>query len=121
MSLFNTEKYLEAIRSSQPIQMNGRITQIIGLLLESQGPLVELGELCTIHPRSVAAPVPAEVVGFRHDRVLLMPLGEMQGIGPGCEVRATHKMCCTKVGDQLLGRIIDGLGNPLRWERSYCW
>lgn len=113
MSLFNSAKYLEAIQATQPIQMNGRITQIIGLLLESQGPLVQLGELCTIHPRSVAEPVPAEVVGFRQDRVLLMPLGEMQGIGPGCEVRAAHKMCSLTVGDQLLGRIIDGLGNPL--------
>jgi flagellum-specific ATP synthase len=113
MIAFDFTKYLESIRTVETIQMNGKITQIIGLLIESQGPLVQLGELCTIHPRSVAEPVPAEVVGFRHDRVLLMPLGEMQGIGPGCEVRAAHKICSIKVGTQLLGRIIDGLGNPL--------
>ncbi|MDF2500579.1 MAG: yscN [Anaerosporomusa subterranea] len=113
MIAFDFTKYLESIRTAETIQMNGKITQIIGLLIESQGPLVQLGELCTIHPRSVTEPVPAEVVGFRHDRVLLMPLGEMQGIGPGCEVRAAHKICSIKVGTQLLGRIIDGLGNPL--------
>ncbi len=113
MITIDLTKYLESIRTTETIQMNGKVTQIIGLLIESQGPLVQLGELCTIHPRSLTEPVPAEVVGFRHDRVLLMPLGEMQGIGPGCEVRAAHKMCSIKVGTQLLGRIIDGLGNPL--------
>lgn len=113
MTAFDCKKYIDTIRITESIQMNGRITQIIGLLIESQGPLVQLGELCTIHPRSTIEPIPAEVVGFRHDRVLLMPLGEMQGIGPGCEVRATHRICTVKVGSQLLGRIIDGLGNPL--------
>ncbi|MDU4959909.1 MAG: flagellar protein export ATPase FliI [Sporomusaceae bacterium] len=113
MSGFNPAPYLELIRNAQPIQMNGKVTQIIGLLIESQGPLAQLGEFCTIHPRAAAEPVPAEVVGFRRDRVLLMPLGEMQGIGPGCEVRAGRKFCGVKAGPQLLGRIIDGLGNPL--------
>lgn len=113
MISFDGAKYIESIRAAESIQMNGRITQIIGLLIESQGPLAQLGELCTIHPRASGVVVPAEVVGFRQGRVLLMPLGDMQGIGPGCEVRATHKVCSIKVGTQLLGRIIDGLGNPL--------
>ena len=68
------------------MKIAGKITQIVGLVIESQGPSVNLGDLCYICSRNEGGAIPAEVVGFRQNRVLLMPIGEMQGIGPGCEV-----------------------------------
>jgi flagellum-specific ATP synthase len=72
-----------------------------------------LGEICYIYPRVGEQKVVAEVVGFKEKRVLLMPLGGMEGIGPGCEVISTGKTLKVGVGPELLGRVIDGLGNPL--------
>lgn len=105
--------YISAITNTETMKLNGKITQIIGLVIESQGPNVNLGELCYIYPRTPGEPIPAEVVGFRENRVLLMPVGEIQGIGPGCEVVSAHRMLKINVGRQLLGRILDGLGNPI--------
>ncbi|SEJ62546.1 flagellum-specific ATP synthase [Propionispira arboris] len=110
----NTKKFMDAIQSCESIKMNGKITQVIGLVIESQGPNVSLGELCYVCSRlDNVEPIPAEVVGFRGGFVLLMPIGEMQGIGPGCEVISAQKVLKVKVGKQLLGRIVDGLGNPM--------
>ncbi|WP_110953272.1 flagellar protein export ATPase FliI [Anaerosinus massiliensis] len=107
-------KYMNAINSCEPIKMNGKITQVIGLVIESQGPNVSLGELCYVCSRlKQVEQIPAEVVGFRQGRVLLMPIGEMQGIGPGCEVISAQKTLKVGVGRNLLGRVLDGLGNPM--------
>jgi flagellum-specific ATP synthase len=113
MSTIDFNKYLSVINSTASMKFNGKITQIIGLVIESQGPNVNLGELCYIYPRSGQQPIPAEVVGFRQERVLLMPIGEMQGIGPGCDVVAAQQTLKVPVGMHLLGRILDGLGNPI--------
>lgn len=113
MKDFCANNYLNAVQSIDTIQMKGKITKIIGLVMESNGPSINLGELCYVYPRTQAPPLPAEVVGFREDRVLLMPLGEMQGIGPGSEVVSSQNLLRVKVGPQLLGRILDGLGNPI--------
>ncbi len=90
----------------------GRITQIIGLTLESNGPTANIGDLCWVTPREGEA-IPCEVVGFREDRVLLMPLGELSGIGPGSLVTGTGRPLMVGVGPGLLGRILDGLGQPM--------
>jgi len=110
----NTKKFINAINSCESIKLNGKVTQVIGLVIESRGPNVSLGELCYIcsHFPGIE-PIPAEVVGFREGFVLLMPIGELQGIGPGCEVISAQKTLKVKVGPQLLGRILDGLGNPI--------
>lgn len=113
MRAFDAEKYLNAINSVETLKISGKITQIVGLVIESQGPSVNLGDLCYISPRNDGAKIPAEVVGFRQNRVLLMPIGEMQGIGPGCEVFSAHQALKVNVGHHLLGRILDGLGNPM--------
>lgn len=113
MSIFNANKYLSVISSIESMKISGKITQIVGLVIESQGPSVNLGDLCFICPRNEGSVIPAEVVGFRQNRVLLMPIGEMQGIGPGCEVISAHQTLKVNVGNQLLGRILDGLGNPI--------
>jgi len=110
----DVNKYINAINLAEPIKMNGRITQVIGLVIESQGPNVSLGELCYVSSKNNdSPPIPAEVVGFRQGRVLLMPIGEMQGVGPGCEVISAQRMLKVNVGRHLLGRILDGLGNPI--------
>ncbi len=110
----NLKKISRAIEDSEPMKMSGKVTQVIGLVIESKGPNVSLGELCYIKSRfRDVAPIPAEVVGFRQGLVLLMPIGEMQGIGPGCEVVAAQKTLQVKVGMELLGRVLDGLGNPM--------
>ena len=113
MKEFCSDNYLSAVQSMETVQMKGKITKVIGLVIESDGPSINMGELCYIYPRTNAPPLPAEVVGFRENRVLLMPLGEMQGIGPGSEVVSSQRMLRIKVGRQLLGRILDALGNPI--------
>ena len=110
----NLKKFSRAIEDTESIKMSGKVTQVIGLVIESKGPNVSLGELCYIRSRFPnVEPIPAEVVGFREGLVLLMPIGEMQGIGPGCEVIAAQKTLQVKVGMELLGRVLDGLGNPM--------
>lgn len=113
MKQIDIGRYINAINHLDTMKLSGKITQIIGLVIEAHGPSVNLGELCYVCPRNNTPFIPAEVVGFRQDRVLLMPIGEMQGIGPGCEVISAQKTLNVKVGRQLLGRIIDGLGNPI--------
>ena len=110
----NLIKFARAIEDTEPIKMSGKVTQVVGLVIESKGPNVSLGELCYIKSRFPnVEPIPAEVVGFREGLVLLMPIGEMQGIGPGCEVLSAQKTLRVKVGMELLGRVLDGLGNPM--------
>jgi len=109
---FNLKEYIRKLDEIDPIQVSGRIEKIIGLAIESIGPKVELGEICEI-PLQEDDKIFAEVVGFKGDRVLLMPLGELYGLMPGCDVIKTGKSLQVKVGKDLIGRIIDGLGNPL--------
>ncbi len=101
----------------------GRVRDLIGLIIEATGLQVEMGEICLVgdardtartHPgRDGNGLVPTEVVGFREGRTLLMPLGELSGIGPGTAVHPTGSQFRVAVGDQLLGRVLDGLGRPL--------
>jgi flagellum-specific ATP synthase len=95
-------------------RVNGRVEQIVGLVIESTGPLASVGEACWIVPSTGGGvPILAEVVGFRQNRVLLMPLGDMRGLAPGSEVFKTGESFRISVGDALLGRVIDGMGMPL--------
>ena len=96
----------------EPIRLNGKVTEVIGLVITSEGPAVRLGEVCLIETQGGGF-VRAEVVGFRESRVLLMPLGEMNGIAPGAEVIATGTDLEVEVGEELLGRIVGGLGQPI--------
>lgn len=110
----NIGKFTEAVQNCQSMKLIGKVTQVIGLVIESQGPTVSLGELCYIKSHFPdVLPIPAEVVGFREGYVMLMPVGEMQGIGPGCEVVSAQTTLNVKVGPELLGRVLDGLGNPM--------
>ena len=110
----NLDKFKNAINDCEVIKMSGKVTQVIGLVIECKGPHVSIGELCYVSSRFPGVePIPAEVVGFREGNVLLMPVGEMQGIGPGCEVVSAQHVLKVKVGEELLGRVLDGLGNPM--------
>ena len=103
----------QTVDNTDPIRIRGKVNQVVGLVIESDGPPVSVGELCTITNASGGPPVLAEVVGFRQSRVLLMPLGPMEGIAPGSKVTARDKAFSIKCGDSLLGRVIDGLGEPI--------
>lgn len=115
----DVEGYQRKVLYSNPIRQNGKVTQVIGLVIESIGPPAMLGEICEIyydranHFDPTRPPIKAEVVGFRDKRVLLMPLGVMEGIKPGSEVVATRRTLEVPVGVELLGRMLNGLGEPM--------
>ncbi len=102
------------LQSADLAQRHGFVSNLIGLIIEATGLSAEVGEVCHVHTdRTGGRLVSAEVVGFREGRTLLMPLGELQGIGPGTKVSASGAPFRVAVGSALLGRVIDGLGNPL--------
>jgi flagellum-specific ATP synthase len=104
---------LDRVRSTRVVEKRGRVVQLIGLVIESEGPLCAVGEICRIESARHDSHTLAEVVGFREGRVLLMPLGELSGIHPGSEVIAHGRPLEVPVGDELLGRILNGLGQPI--------
>ncbi|MFZ5352083.1 MAG: flagellar protein export ATPase FliI [Bacillota bacterium] len=109
----NYEKYNNIIENEDFIKYSGRVSQVVGLTIESVGPAANLGEICYIYSLRNDRPIAAEVVGFKNNITCLMPLGEMEGIGPGSRVEATGKTLTVKVDESMLGRILDGLGNPI--------
>jgi len=113
MNVLDIGKYRMALEQLVPLRVNGKVTQVVGLTIESQGPEAKLGEVCLIYPQQKQEPIMAEVVGFRENKVLLMPLGELSSIGPGCDVVATGQPLTVKVGPEILGMVLDGLGRPL--------
>ena len=104
---------LARLRSIDPVRVSGRVTDVIGLVIEGNGPGLPIGGLCAIERRNGRAVVPAEVVGFRKNRVLLMPLGDVSGIEPGNRIVVSRERQFIGVGQAMLGRVIDGLGTPL--------
>ena len=106
-------QYLNALRSTDLIKRVGHVRQLAGLGIESQGPDALVGEICEVQMRRNKRRLRAEVVGLRDGRVMLMPYGELHGVGVGCEVVATGAMPQVGVGHQLLGRVIDAFGEPI--------
>jgi flagellum-specific ATP synthase len=103
----------EALRGADLSRRRGRVSDLIGLIIEATGLSVEIGEVCLVGEGRDRPPVACEVVGFRGGRTLLMPLGELHGIGPGTIVNPTGSPFRVAVGESLLGRVVDGLGVPL--------
>ncbi|MFP5502760.1 MAG: FliI/YscN family ATPase [Candidatus Sericytochromatia bacterium] len=95
------------------MRAKGSVVQLVGLVIEALLQGVRIGELCYIKSQDKSRIYPAEVVGFKARRVLLMPLADVQGIGAGCEVIATNRLVSVKVGPKLLGRVVDGIGNAM--------
>lgn len=106
------EKLLGSLEEVQLTTVNGRITETVGMLIKAIVPQVKIGELCLVK-REGMEPLRCEVVGFTREEVYLSPLGEMTGIGPSSEVIPTHLPLHIKVGKNLLGRVLNGLGEPL--------
>ncbi len=105
------EKYHRIVRNSSPLKTYGKVVQVVGLIIEGMGIGSSIGDVCDIDTKE--GPVEVEVVGFKSDRLLMMPLGEMRGVQPGSRIVAKGKTTYVTVGPQLLGRILDGMGAPL--------
>lgn len=105
------DKLLGDIDEIELTTVNGRITEIVGMLIKAIVPQVKIGEVCLV--KREGDPLRCEVVGFTRDEVLLSPLGEMTGVGPSSEVIPTRLPLHIKVGPALLGRVLNGLGEPL--------
>jgi flagellum-specific ATP synthase len=117
MISIDLNKYSQHLHSKDYIEYLGKVSKVVGLTIESEGPQVNIGDLCNIRI-SKGGILKAEVVGFKDEKVLLMPLGEMTGIGPGSIVSANGETLKVAVGPELIGRVLDGLGNPMDGKGS---
>jgi len=111
--LWSGERLTERLRAGRLSQRIGHIVQVTGLVMESDGPNLSLGEVCQVNCSPGDPPIFAEVVGFRGHRLLLMPLGEMDNIRVGSEVLASSFASGVPVGHALRGRVLDGLARPI--------
>ncbi|TAN53106.1 MAG: flagellar protein export ATPase FliI [Methylococcaceae bacterium] len=102
----------ERLDGPQPWLVEGRLVRMVGLTLEAVGCRAAVGGRCLVET-SDGRQIEAEVVGFAHERLFLMPTGEIHGLEPDCRVIPTGRHCSVRVGYSLLGRVIDGAGNPL--------
>jgi flagellum-specific ATP synthase len=111
--VFSADPYLEVLHGVDLVKQYGKVRQVIGVVIESLGPHMAVGETCEISYKRTAEPVLAEVVGFRDSKVLIMPLGDLMGIGAGSDVVAHGAPLEIGVTDHLLGRVVNGLGRPI--------
>ncbi|HUI29751.1 MAG TPA: flagellar protein export ATPase FliI [Candidatus Acidoferrales bacterium] len=111
--LEHIDKYIEQLDRLDLIKVNGRVSDVIGLVIESVGPTSSLGDVCSIKSREGEDLCLSEVVGFRSNKVLSMVLGSASSISPGSEIVASGKSFSVGVGMGLLGRVLDGLGKPM--------
>ncbi len=113
------QKYRNLLDKSY-VKHLGKVVKVVGLTIESIGPSAKLDDLCKIISADGRSEIMAEVVGFRDDRVLLMPFGNVEGVGLGSRVENTGDPLKVMVGEELLGQILDGLGQPLSGEKLRC-
>ena len=112
------DKLIKKVNNTSTIYSEGVVKKVIGLTIEVQGIKAFIGELCIIYNQK-NIPINCEVVGFRDEFVILMPLDELIGISPGCRVVPQHKPLSVKCSDKLLGHILDGLGKPIDCEELF--
>lgn len=106
------DPYFDRLREADPAPVMGHVSRVVGLLIESIGPQARVGDVCEVR-RAHTRPVPVEVVGFRDGRLLSVPLGDTSGIQPGDRLVARGGVPSMPVGDAMLGRVLDGLGQPI--------
>ena len=106
-------RFEKAVKNTNTLQFSGKITKVIGLVLESEGPKAPIGEVCILKNRFGKEICKTEIVGFKDNRILSMILGEPTEIAPGMEIIASGEFLSVDVGDALLGRVLDGLGNSI--------
>jgi flagellum-specific ATP synthase len=108
------EEYYRTIEQADTYKRYGKVLRVVGLMIESQGPAANIGEVCFIHSSSSSQkPILSEVVGFNNEKIILMPYAEVTEIGPGCLVEATGKALHIKIGRGLIGKVVDSLGESL--------
>jgi flagellum-specific ATP synthase len=107
------DRCCQAVRDIQPILRSGKVDKIIGMVIESTGPEVDIGTICRIYSTKKEGWINAEVAGFKGNRVLLMPFEDLDGVAKGSVVESTGDMLRVPVGQGLVGRVIDGFGNPI--------
>lgn len=110
---FITDLMKRGVEEANPIEVKGRVLQVIGTLIKASVPRVKIGELCSLKNPWDDWTLLAEVIGFSQDAALLTPLGELTGVSSSTEVIPSGQMQKVPVGSQLLGRVLDGMGNPL--------
>ena len=106
-------RYQETIDKVAPLAFHGKVNQVAGITIEGYGTDCFIGELCDIYARGGNSPIKAEVIGFKDGRIVIMPLGDVRGIGPGNRITGLKRKATVKIGDEILGRVIDGLGDPI--------
>ena len=106
----NKEAMLQAINEVSPFKFYGKVSQVVGLMIESRGPQASVGELCLIHIARTQRKILAEVVGFREEKVLLMPFDRISDIAAGSLVETMGRPLEVKVGRDMIGTVVDGLG-----------
>lgn len=106
-------KYRALVRERSALRYEGRVAQVIGLSIEVEGLRLAVGDLCTIHPEAGGSWITAEVVGFHGDRLIVMPFSETHGVRPGSSVHARNRGFYVPVGEELLGRVVNGLAQPI--------
>jgi len=112
MNQISLEKYSTSLAKFDTLERAGRVTRIVGLAVEASGPSAKIGDICEMYTLDNERSMRAEIVGFRDGQTLLMPFGSLEGIGLGSYVVYTGKALRVPVGDELVGRILDALGNP---------
>ncbi len=108
-----TDMLQSALAQAQVARIRGKVVQVTGTILRAVIPSVKIGEICVLHTPGIDADMKAEVVGFSQGSALLMPMGDMQGISSDTEVIPTGQVHMVPVGNGLLGRVLDGMGEPI--------
>lgn len=112
-STLDLRKFHSQLDKCDTMLATGRVTNVVGLVVEACGPVSKIGTVCDIYPLGSRRKVAAEVMGFKDDKVLLMPLEDIRGIGPGSRIVARQCDAVIPVGPGLMGRVIDGRGHPI--------
>ena len=112
------DMYSTALAESQTVEIRGRVENVVGTIIRAVLPNVKIGELCILRNPWEDWQLYAEIVGFHRQHALLTPFGSIQGISPSTEVIATGETHSVGVGETLLGRVLDGLGNPLDGQEA---
>ena len=117
--MINIKKYTQVVENNL-WTYTGEVTKVIGMGIESRGPIANIGDICIVEPRDGRASVKAEVVGFKEGHLMMMPLGNLEGIGPGCKVKAYGEKLTVKVDDRLLGQVVDWQALPIDGSQLHC-
>lgn len=116
MNSIDLSHYRRVVKDIDTVRCTGRVTRVVGLTIEASGIGASVGEICHILSKGNKETIAAEVVGFRDKNTLLMPLGEVEGIAPGCKVIPTGNPHRISIGTGMLGQVLDGLGRPMNTD-----